>query len=651
MAPPPVKRSCKKKATAEMLSSSGQTVGSTSSSFRQPSQPEALLRGAAKPGLHVAHAGSTFGFSDTSMQPLPRVPSHAVATSSATQRSIIHTPVISSNQLSNSTVATNSFTFPPPPPPSLPQRQHYTATSRPSATQSHGHSNQPNVTDQYLTLETLFGDSSSFSTTNFDSTLHPHQRTLTEELFDPDFGSFSSDLPDVEHGTAQRLVLPLPNEASDSDEPNNGSESDDEQSERSGEQESDNDDEPSDVHGDRAYMTPYNEHDYVPHGNAHVLNPEDIDEASPSEDERNALQNLHQQPGSAFQHTVAGTDTTNIQPDNGLDETDAVDILQEHRRRNHANRAPRLERLAVERTQDYPEDHSQADNSDSYPTQKKRAPRHSKGTKPAHPTTLSYYPGRWQEVQMRAKKKMGRYIFLHHAFPDRETDLHVARNFITEVLAEFEREGQKVEDGYEQTRDMNVVVFKEASTYRGTLKTMARPIVREKYKDMFDVDFEGGNQMEYFQLISHNVEKLLKDGYFLQGGVDNNNKTNNLSHSCIEELCIQFFYVNKNGLARLFPDDFKEQIPDHAVAIVMASIQNCIEEFKDGYYQELPFNKQGYNNVVDAMLGLIEQARAHAYHGPKYTSNVRRWARVGMRFLNADKFKPGMTHRLKLVLD
>jgi hypothetical protein len=36
---------------------------------------------------------------------------------------------------------------------------------------------------------------------------------------------------------------------------------------------------------------------------------------------------------------------------------------------------------------------------------------------------------------------------------------------------------------------------------------------------------------------------------------------------------IQFFYVNDNGLARIFPKDFESEVPEHAVALAMTCVR------------------------------------------------------------------------------
>jgi WD40 repeat protein len=198
------------------------------------------------------------------------------------------------------------------------------------------------------------------------------------------------------------------------------------------------------------------------------------------------------------------------------------------------------------------------------------------------------------------------------------------------------------------------------------MKTMGRNIVQAKYSHAFDVDgFEGGNQLEEYTIIAEKVKRLLKGGAFHFGGTDKNvrawpypkdyelisslqGKTNNISHPCIAEFIIQFYYRGDNALAKFFPDDFKDAVPDHAVALVLTcvkylqissvfyakkcdvQIQNCLEEWEFGYKQGIKFSGDDYKSVQNAMLDLIDEVKGNSYHGAKYEANRRKWARVGM---------------------
>jgi hypothetical protein len=105
-----------------------------------------------------------------------------------------------------------------------------------------------------------------------------------------------------------------------------------------------------------------------------------------------------------------------------------------------------------------------------------------------------------------------------------------------------------------------------------------------------------------------------------------------------------FFYVGKQALGRLFPDDFKETIPEKAVALVMACIRdtpffvrktplkihNCLDEYAiDGTFTLLRFEGLKYSGIYEAMLNLIGNINQAPYHCRKWEENRRRWARKG----------------------
>lgn len=133
-------------------------------------------------------------------------------------------------------------------------------------------------------------------------------------------------------------------------------------------------------------------------------------------------------------------------------------------------------------------------------------------------------------------------------------------------------------------------VFKELSTYRGTLKKMAIPIVLGEYNESLEPaeGLDCQNQQQLYDLVANNVQKLIKRGHYYTDGRDKNvslfmhlcsycqhlpqGRTNNLSHPCIGKLCVKFYYENSNGLARKCRDDFKHEVPERAVALIITVV-------------------------------------------------------------------------------
>lgn len=340
----------------------------------------------------------------------------------------------------------------------------------------------------------------------------------------------------------------------------------------------------------------------------------DIDEASPSEDE------------AAAQAALRG-----FQDDTIFDnDVDATDVVEDHRMRNRANNPPNI--LEEEELDDVDGD-VEAENDE---TSTQRASRHSKTPKNAEPktTTMRYYPPCWKAMLEIAKNNMRRHVVLVNAFPRRDRDLKEATLILNNTITEYLRiEGNTLDPGYSPDRDMSILVFNEHSSFRQKLKKCVQRVLLAKYGDLLSPpDFEGGNQEEVYRFARNAVHTSLKDGLFLRGGIDENGKCKNLAHPAIPKVIHDFFYTERDCLAVLFPEDFEQTVPDHAVALVLTCIQNCLEEYVDlGYRKAVSFDGETYRVVMNHHLHLIDMLKGHAYHGTRYETRCGLWARRGMR--------------------
>ncbi|KAJ3515845.1 hypothetical protein NLJ89_g1505 [Agrocybe chaxingu] len=349
------------------------------------------------------------------------------------------------------------------------------------------------------------------------------------------------------------------------------------------------------------------------------------------------------------------------------------DVLTEHRQRNRPNRPPQVERLeeaaarqqrlqevAAETLQepeeevDYDEDLPHVEDDDEEPAPA-RARRHSKSTGERKPTNLNYYSGTFKMALERAKKRFRGYVLLENAFPIRAEHLQEAGYVLTQVLEECNQKGVVFEPGQVQTRDTNVVVFGEASTYRGEMKKLARCLIRECYPDVFNPpEFEGGNQNELYQIVMAKVNALLgKTSPYLHGGKDEQGRTNNLAHPCLKRLCIQFFYGDgTDSLAHLFPAEFKDSIPEHAVAVAAACIHNALTEYQSvGHRKTVAFDGDRYTKIYRGALRLISRVNKDPYHKAKWVENRHKWAKLGMQLLNPPELEDDEEVEMDVVLD
>lgn len=127
---------------------------------------------------------------------------------------------------------------------------------------------------------------------------------------------------------------------------------------------------------------------------------------------------------------------------------DEIDVLEEHRVRNHAVQPPNTFADSNEYSSE-PEDVNNPDETEEPSAQ--RARRYSKTPRDAEPkaTTMKYYPPHWQAVLEIAKNNMRKHVALVNAFPRRDRDLKEATLILQNTIAEYERiEGNILEPGH-----------------------------------------------------------------------------------------------------------------------------------------------------------------------------------------------------------
>ena len=200
----------------------------------------------------------------------------------------------------------------------------------------------------------------------------------------------------------------------------------------------------------------------------------DIDEASPSEDERVALEGLCALgvPRELFLFyfnsilvihliflypatPVGGQQEEGDGPE-GADNT--INVLENHRTTNKARRAPTLEQLMNKNFQqdlNFDADHepenkdTESDDEAEGGYSMRRAARNSKGILDAKPTTLRFYSmlRGWPNVLIRAKKRFAVYISTINAFPECSEHLDDAAKILARAISDFEAQGGEVDDG------------------------------------------------------------------------------------------------------------------------------------------------------------------------------------------------------------
>ncbi|KJA23490.1 hypothetical protein HYPSUDRAFT_201226 [Hypholoma sublateritium FD-334 SS-4] len=403
----------------------------------------------------------------------------------------------------------------------------------------------------------------------------------------------------------------------------------------------------------------------------------DVDEASPSEDEAIAVAALHAvSPRVDVQYEGSGLDEDghDENPDANSDTTgtlqaQAEDILQAHRLRNRAQKPPKSSHLkdsasrqtsssqniAGPRENDNGDSQSANGESRSDSVKTPRAPRNSKKpTSGDNPETLGFYSPEWASVLGEAQQRWQRHLILgrESPFPVRGEHLHEARRILTDVISERLNAGQPLDDTYARTRAMDICVFAEHSTWRGKLKTIAAPIVTAKYESLITIpDNYHGSQLKAWRIVRERIKDAVEHTSFHIHGTDDNGRTNNFGHPAIPQIIMEFFYTGDKCLATLYPDDFRQAVPVHAVALVVTTIANCLDEWVEYVHKRTTVQFLGckYSETFDSIMTAINDVKADPYHGAKFEANRRLWARMGMEKLEG---KLQMERRrVKLVLD
>ncbi|KAG6913504.1 hypothetical protein DXG01_006374 [Tephrocybe rancida] len=336
------------------------------------------------------------------------------------------------------------------------------------------------------------------------------------------------------------------------------------------------------------------------------------------------------------------------------------DILAHHRAHNRSQKAPTLSSLMeVDETQkeDLKLQHNLNDNHNSSlgTTDLKihsRAPRNSLAErKKPRSQTLSFYTHRWQPCISLGKGYMACYVALECNFFTKEEGLLIAQRLLVQAMLALEKKGHKVDNDYKIDRDMCSMVYEEATTFRGTLKTLADTIVVNKYSKHIKTDQQFNNQQHLYEIVQQKVKKILKDGHFHLGKCDSKGRASNIAHPGIKALCLAFFYKNKRGLAHTFPDDFKTSIPKNALALIMTCIYNCLEGYEEGYYKLVSFEGKCYASLYNMMLDTIEDVEEDSYYGDKLDKNCRDWAHEGMKHLSTKDTGGAIFGNIRTVLD
>ncbi|KAG0695194.1 hypothetical protein DFH29DRAFT_1005677 [Suillus ampliporus] len=370
--------------------------------------------------------------------------------------------------------------------------------------------------------------------------------------------------------------------------------------------------------------------DYVDYGNEdimyasdHIANPgaedKDKDNTAAAHMDGNQQNRVQHRPGQAEKRTNC---TRNVDKDRhqhsttkaarsnapAIPDTD-YDLLQHHHVKNRNS----------------PDDQHK-DSEDDIDTGRKCRIAKKKGDV-ANPTTLSFFPHLWGKLLDYAKANFRLYLAISDPFPDKEDALSsVCSEAITEAIVHWQDQKRQVEKGFypKYKREMAIVVYNDAATFRSRIKQVALAVVPLEY----GLALLQGNTIAS---IKTKASGLLKKASFLHGDRDAEGRTSNFANNALRTICHKVYYDSGSKSLRQFPT-FQKTIPPNALILVTTIVRNVLEIYSKrgqatGARQTaIPDSEVAYESI----LTLYKRVNKHLYHGPKLHQMLQSWAAEGL---------------------
>ncbi|KAF8440990.1 hypothetical protein L210DRAFT_873264 [Boletus edulis BED1] len=170
----------------------------------------------------------------------------------------------------------------------------------------------------------------------------------------------------------------------------------------------------------------------------------------------------------------------------------------------------------------------------------------------------------------------------------------------------------------------------DMSTWHSELKTVAFAVCPVAYNLIPPQEILPREKVQWVQ---NSAAQLLADSFFLQGGFDQQGKTNNFAHPALMEVAIRFFYTGSYRIADKCPDQFRKAIPLACIVLAGTAINCVLDRFaKNGAVtlKTIPqFSGKEYRSTFLTMSKMLNEILRHPYHGRKLCKQVRKWGEEG----------------------
>ncbi|KAE9384837.1 hypothetical protein BT96DRAFT_1007673 [Gymnopus androsaceus JB14] len=264
-----------------------------------------------------------------------------------------------------------------------------------------------------------------------------------------------------------------------------------------------------------------------------------------------------------------------------------------------------------------------------------------------NPKLQAFYKGSDIRLIKIALSHMYLHMSLEQPFP-RNSNKALFNGFIQQAIHALAAEDVAVSQDTMRNNldDIAILLYKSTSAWRKSLKNIAANVVKARYDlplgEHEIPDGPGHSSQDILDLGARKVDNLLKDDEFARDGTDDQGKANNYTHPAFRDIILSFFYSDsENGLAKNFPNHFKDKVPDNVLALVITVVKHCITEYKFGKHDRLSFTTQEHSRTYGAVLGGLAQIRGDAHHSAKLTTALRSWATQGCSLAGIQTDTPG----------
>ncbi|KAJ6481134.1 hypothetical protein C8R45DRAFT_831764, partial [Mycena sanguinolenta] len=228
------------------------------------------------------------------------------------------------------------------------------------------------------------------------------------------------------------------------------------------------------------------------------------------------------------------------------------------------------------------------------------------------------------------------YLSTEQGFPDAATENAMVRRAWKEACEEMG-------GGMTLTPVVAKLISNRGSQLRGELKTKIRPLIDTMY------GFKSGQNKKTVAFNRKLAEDLKEGSTFAFKDIEN--KTRLYKHPILQSAVNAMWFANRRDEGPRRPDLFNP-LPIRALALVLAAIENNIDEHLTGICADVAFTANDYRAVYEGHVNSLEQFEAHTQKYKLMEKILKRLHSVGRFHSGAQALNtPSTSTFTKQILD